>query len=80
MFIYTDKSTLYICREAAQEVEINERLRPRPRPLRVQEEHHRRRGGDRILSQEQEAFSDILSSYLILILQNLDSTWFWELY
>ena len=63
MFIYTDKSTLYICREAAQEVEINERLRPRPRPLRVQEEHHRRRGGDRILSQEQEAFSDTLSSY-----------------
>ena len=56
-------STLYICRQAAQEVEIDERLRPRPRPLRVQEEHHRRRGGDRILSQEQEAFSDILASY-----------------
>ena len=64
-YIYISQyiSSLYICRQAAQEVEINERLRPRPRPLRVQEEHHRRRGGDRILSQEREAFSDTLSSY-----------------
>ena len=61
--IYSVLSTLHFCREVAQEVEINERLRPRPRPVRVQEEHHRRRGSDRLVSQEREAFSDILSSY-----------------